>query len=155
MENRGQPLRHSPFLPGSGGKALDLFKFYHVTVEFGGYRVCSENDGWRHVAVRMETSPKKAFILKNIYSQYLLPYEKHLQMSGRIVTTEESFQPQRLGQMLNGNNNSNGPGFFPPPVPLSRPPSKKHFKKNKKSKNVFNRLGNKPQHKHNKFKANH
>ena len=159
MEQRGTPLRHSPILPSSGGKALDLFKLYHVSVELGGYKVCSENNSWRHVAVRMETTPKKAFILKNIYSQYLLPYEEHLKMTGGaggMNNTGKSFQLPRLGPMFDGNQNSNSHGFFPPQVSSSFPSNKKHFKKkNKKSKNVFHRLGNKPQHNHNKFKANH
>lgn len=156
MENRGTPLRHSPTLPSSGGKALDLFKLYHVSVELGGYKVCSENNSWRHVAVRMETKPKKAFILKNIYSQYLLPYEEHLKMTRGSSNFGNSFQLPRLGPKFDGNQNSTSQGFFHPHGHPSFPPAKKHFKKkNKKSKNVFHRLGNKPQHNHKEFKANH
>jgi len=78
MQDRGTPVTKSPAIPalfGSGAKMpLDLYKLFHLVTAEGGMKACH----WQTIAKNLAFPVKKAFILKKIYSQYLLPYEEHM-----------------------------------------------------------------------------
>ena len=59
-------------------EALDLFLLFRLISQFGGFSQCNQ-DGllkWREVANRMDVHIHKAHVLRQIYKQFLLPYEE-------------------------------------------------------------------------------
>jgi len=87
MESRGTPIKSSPVRPTAVSispdlqtnkrEALDLYSLYHITLEqAGGMNPCTDTKGWKAVAARMNVPVQKAFLLRAIYQEYLLPYEE-------------------------------------------------------------------------------
>jgi len=88
MKEQGTPISCSPTKPSSTEnqagnpvvtkEALDLFLLFRLISQFGGFRQCNK-DGllkWREVANRMDIHIHKAHVLRQIYKQFLLPYEE-------------------------------------------------------------------------------
>ena len=80
MEERGTPITKSPSVPDDSkpGRALDLYFLFNLTmIEAGGMRQCTETDGWRDIARRMEFPSEKSRVLQKLYNKLLFPFEEH------------------------------------------------------------------------------
>lgn len=78
MEERGTPITKSPSVPDDSGRALDLYALFNLTmIQAGGMRRCTDNEGWRDIAWRMEFPTEKSHVLPPLYNKLLLPFEEH------------------------------------------------------------------------------
>merc|ERR1712096_299232 len=78
MESRGTPINKSPSVPGTERRPLDLYLLFNLTmIEAGGMRLCTENDGWKNIARKMNFPVDKSHVLPKLYNKLLLPLEEH------------------------------------------------------------------------------
>jgi len=81
MEDRGTPITVSPSVPGDSQgekRPLDLYVLFNLTmIEAGGMKQCSDNNGWRNIARKMNVPTEKYYVLSKLYKKHLLPFEEH------------------------------------------------------------------------------
>ncbi|KAI9485941.1 MAG: hypothetical protein EXX96DRAFT_547084 [Benjaminiella poitrasii] len=75
-DRKGTILQTEPIL---GGKKLDLLRIYKTVLEAGGYEQVTVNRGWKQVGDPFNfpaTCTNSAYILKAVYTKYLLGWEE-------------------------------------------------------------------------------
>ncbi|KAG1046072.1 hypothetical protein G6F43_011175 [Rhizopus delemar] len=75
-DKKGTILQAEPVL---GGKKLDLLRIYKTVMEAGGYEKVTLNRGWKQVGDPFRfpsTCTNSAYILKAVYTKYLLGWEE-------------------------------------------------------------------------------
>ncbi|ORE07834.1 hypothetical protein BCV72DRAFT_100194 [Rhizopus microsporus var. microsporus] len=75
-DKKGTVLQAEPVL---GGKKLDLLRIYKTVMEAGGYEKVTLNRGWKQVGDPFNfpsTCTNSAYILKAVYTKYLLGWEE-------------------------------------------------------------------------------
>jgi len=103
MQERGTPLTQSPAFPALDGSKvlipLDLYKLFHLIFGVGGMKTCSELGQWEIIAKDLELPEANSFILMQIYSQYLLPYEEHLRhksINVAVKVEKNQFEKEKI-----------------------------------------------------------
>ncbi|KAI7900019.1 uncharacterized protein BX663DRAFT_519331 [Cokeromyces recurvatus] len=108
-ERKGTLLQTEPIL---GGKKLDLLRIYKTVLEAGGYEQVTINRGWKQVGDPFNfpaTCTNSAYILKAVYTKYLLGWEEETYWKRPwnpppelLVNYQKASSP--MPSMLNRNN---------------------------------------------------